>query len=576
MNSYLDLLKAHSKINLENQQYSIELLFLNNITINPIKEYIEYACSLDNIKTEIKFGDYDNIVQNAQEVDIKNKAVIVFWELSNCLNGLEYKIESLSTDQIKELEKKIQVELLMVFKALSKSPLVIMNRFSALPFTFLQTERGALERLADRLNSFCDQEASSAIKWVNIDKCLVHSGIEQSIDFKGYLKNKVLYKHAFYWSYVQLIQPYFRAFTGQIRKLLALDCDNTLWNGILGEDGPEGITMDENSFKGQPYTSAQYRAISLGKKGVLLALASKNNAADVDAILIEHPDLVLKEDALVAKKVNWNPKTENLKELAKELNIGVDSFVFIDDSDFEVELMRNHLPSICTIQVPKNPVDYYLEQQTWPNYFVQLNTTEEDLKKLKQYKQNAERAKEEESFENFEDFLSSLELELIIHQNDPSILARMAQMSQKTNQFNLTTRRYTEAQIQEFISNDKYDCFAFGVKDKFGDSGISGMCIVEYLSEGKACIDTLLMSCRVLGRSIEFKFLENIISKIFERSDQIEAVYLPTKKNIQVADFYLKLGFELFKKSETTSRYSLKKNTFIPSNSYNYIKLIYA
>lgn len=575
MDNYLELLKANAQLKQKSQPHHIEILVLNNITTNPIKEYLEYSCALHQIKANVTFGDYDNMVQNAQEFDLEGKTVIVFWELANCLHGLDYKIDSFSSAHIDALEQKIQMELQLSFEALTKASLVLMNRFTALAFTYLQTEQHALDALAQRLNSFCDAQASSSIKWVTIDKCLVQAGIDNCIDYKGYLKNKLLYKHGFYWNYVQLIQPYFNALTGQVKKVLALDCDNTLWQGVLGEDGLDGIAMDENSFKGQAFAAAQYRAMGLGKKGVLLALASKNNAADVDAVLAGHSDLVLTESDLVAKKVNWELKSQNLTELAQGLNIGVDSFVFVDDSDFEVQLMRDQVPLVSTIQVPKQAVAYYVSQQRWANYFVQLNTSEEDLKKLEQYKQNIKRAGEEHKHQNFENFLESLDLELRIHCNDAALIGRMAQMTQKTNQFNLTTKRYTESEIEHFLQSEASDCFAFSVKDKFGDSGVTGLCIVQYQEDQSAVIDTLLMSCRILGRTIEYKFLDEVLSQVFSKVDLIKARYKLTPKNAQVADFYDKIGFELIEESEKTRSYSIKKTNFAASNSYHYIRVDY-
>lgn len=576
MNTYLELLKANANLRQTNKQHKIELLLLNNITINPIKEYLEYNCALNGIEANIRFGDYDNMVQNAQELPTKNKSIVVFWELANSIHGLEYKIDTLNTTELAALEQKIKWELKFTFDALADASLLIMNRFTALPFTFLQTESGALEALAKRLNNFCDEVAPSTIKWVNIDKCLVKSGIDSTIDYKGYLKNKLLYKHAFYWNYSQLIQPYFNALCGKVKKLLALDCDNTLWKGILGEDGVDHIAMDENSYAGQPFAAAQYRAIALGQKGVLLALASKNNAEDVDSLLQQHPNIQLKEEHLLAKKVNWETKGENLLELAKEINIGIDSFVFVDDSDFEIQAMQDQLPAVKSIKVPKNATEYYVNLQQWANHFIQLNESQEDAKKLEQYQQNLKRANSEDKFENFEGFLADLNLEMTIHRNDESLISRMAQMTQKTNQFNLTTPRYTEAQIKGFVKAKDSDCFAFGLKDKFGDSGITGLCIVHYTNKKTALIDTLLMSCRVLGRKVEFKFMEELLSEIFKKAEEVEGYYLKSNKNMQVADFYEKLGFEVKDKSATKTLYSMKKNTFEASNVYNYIQLNYA
>ena len=576
MNNYLDLLRAKAKLKQDDLQYKVELLVLNNITINPIKEYLEYNCAQQGINCQVTFGDYDNIAQNAVEFDVTNKAIVIFWELANCLNGLEYKIDNFDEEHLHALEQQIQSELKLTFQSLSKASLVIMNRFTALPFCFLQTESGALEALAIRLNNFCDQKAPPFVKWVNTDKCLVKNGINQSIDYKGYLKNKLMYKHAFYWDYAQLIQPYLNALTGKVKKLLALDCDNTLWKGILGEDGIEHIAMDENTYAGQPFAAAQYRALGLSKKGVLLALASKNNAEDVEEVLATNQEVVIKENHLVAQKVNWEAKSDNLSTLANELNIGIDSFVFVDDSDFEVQLMKDQLPAVKTIQVSKNAAQYYVDQQEWANQFVQLNQSQEDAKKLEQYKQNAERSNAEMKYEDVEGFLKALDLKLTIHKNDESLIARMAQMTQKTNQFNLTTLRYSENQIKRFVNSDEYDCFAFGVQDKFGDSGVTGLCIINYNEPAAAQIDSLLMSCRILGRKIEFKFLEEVLAAVFEKNKVVHAAYIRTSKNAQVADFYAKVGFTLKDKSDDGCSYSMKKATFEPSNGYNYITLRYA
>lgn len=576
MKNYLELLRAKSKLPDIEYKRKIDLLLLNNITINPIKDYLQYTCSQEGIEAEITFGDYDNIVQNANELEVDNKVGLVFWELANCLHGLEYKIESLNQNELLDLETKIQTELRLTFESLSKASLVIMNEFTALPFCYLQTENGELESLATRLNDFCRREAPSAFKWINIDKCLVKNGVENCIDYKGYLKNKLLYKHHFYWDYAQLVQPYFNAVTGKVKKLLAIDCDNTLWKGILGEDGVADIAMDENTFTGQPFASAHYRAKGLGKKGVLVALSSKNNSEDVQHVLDTHKAVVLKEDLLVAQKVNWEAKGENLKELAKELNIGIDSFVFIDDSDFEVQLMKDQLPAVKTIQVPKNSVNYYIEQQRWSNQFVQLNQSKEDVKKLEQYKQNVSRANAEKKYDDFEGFLQSLNLKLTIYRNDKEIIPRIAQMTQKTNQFNLTTKRYTELQIEQMTTSSGFDCIAFGVEDKFGDSGITGLCIINYENAKHATIDTLLMSCRILGRKIEYKFLEEILSLAFNKVDVLDSSYVRTNKNAQVAEFYKSIGFTVEESSESKTTYSMKKATFEPSKKYNYITLTYA
>jgi FkbH-like protein len=574
MNSYLDLLKAKKALK-ESYQHNLDIVVLNNITTNPLKDYIEYQCSSRKIDARIEFGDYDNIAQNANDDSIDGKVVLVFWELANLIHGLEYKIESFTDIQIQELEERVKAEILFAFQGLEKAALVILNRFSALPFNYNRTQEGKLESLASRLNHFCIENSPKVFKWISIDKCLVAGGIEQSIDYKGFLKNKVLYKHAFYWHYSQLIQPYLNAVCGRINKLLALDCDNTLWKGILGEDGISGIEMDENTFRGQAFAAAQYQAMALGKKGVLLALASKNNQEDVNAVLKDHQAIIIKDDSLVAKKVNWDPKGQNLEALANELNIGVDSFVFVDDSDFEVQLMKDQLSEVTTLQVNPKGVEYYRDQFSWDNYFVQLNESKEDANKLEQYKQNVKRADEERKFKDFDGFLKALDLQLDIYINNEKLIPRMAQMTQKTNQFNLTTKRYTEGQIESMVNDPSFDCIAFNVKDKFGDSGVTGLCIVEFIDK-EARIDSLLMSCRILGRKIEYRFMYEVLTSLFRKVEIIKGDFIPTKKNSQVSSFYEKVGFNQLAQNGDEKQYVLRKSDFDQNIDYEFIKVKYA
>lgn len=570
MLSYLEVLKANKQFKAAASSYlPLEVLVLNNITANGIKECVEYQNFNSGIEISLSFGDYDTIVQNAQEWPTEHKVVLVFWELANTIHGLEYKIDALSEQHIQDLETKIQTELQLTFEALKTAKLVVMNQFSALAFSYLNTEYTALEQLADRLNSFCKQIAPPNVKWLNIDKCIAHHGVEATIDYKGFLKNRVLYKHAFNWEYARLLQPYLNAVQGKIKKLLALDCDNTLWAGILGEDGPKGIQMNENTYAGQPFAAAQYRAMALAKKGVLLALASKNNAEDVDEVLDKHEFIQLSNNELVAKKVDWNTKVENLRTLANELNLGIDSFVFVDDSNFEVQLMRDQNPGVLTWQVPNNAAQYYQMQAEWSNFFVQLNRTAEDSKKLEQYKELANRAAAQAKFADFESFLESLELKLTIYKDAHEQIARMAQMTQKTNQFNLTTKRYSEAQIAQFVHDASQTCFTFKVQDKFGDSGITGLCIATKTTQSAATLDTLLMSCRVLGRKIEFQFIQTVLESLFAEVEIVEAHFSATAKNAQVANFYEECGFTCIVNEENTKTYRIEKATF-EANKKNY------
>ena len=269
--------------------------------------------------------------------------------------------------------------------------------------------------------------------------------------------------------------------------------------------------------------------------------------------------------------MNWNPKPENIKGLVETLNIGEDSLLFVDDSDFENDQMKQYLPTVKLHPVPNKGVEYYESQNRWFNHFLKLTKSEEDRKKLEQYRANFKRAETESQFKDYNEFLSSLGLKMTIFKNDASLLDRMAQMTQKTNQFNLTTRRYTIADMEHKLNSKAFDLYAFELEDKFGSSGITGLSIVDNI---KNEIDTFLMSCRVLGRKAEVAFAEAILEDQFKKTDYLKAQYLKTKKNAQVENFYEKLGFTLVSSEVRSKCYKLIKQDFYKSN-IEYLSLSY-
>jgi FkbH-like protein len=260
-----------------------------------------------------------------------------------------------------------------------------------------------------------------------------------------------------------------------------------LWRGILGEDGFSNLKI---------YKDIQSLAVSLSKKGVIIGLCSKNNPEDVDEVLVNHPDMILKDEHIVIKKVNWENKASNLKAIAKELNIGLDSLVFVDDSDFEVNLIKDELPMVEVLQVPKKEYEYSMLLRDILNLFYNPKATKEDLEKVSMYKTQVLRAKEEESITNIDDYLKGLGLNITYFIDDINGADRVSQMTQKTNQFNLTTKRYTKIDIENFINSENASVISISVSDKFGDNGVVGLAILEH-KDNLAKIDTLLMSCRV-------------------------------------------------------------------------------
>jgi FkbH-like protein len=335
-----------------------------------------------------------------------------------------------------------------------------------------------------------------------------------------------------------------RAIEMKRKKCLVLDLDNTLWGGVLGEDGVKGVALGGN-YPGNVFLLFQQQLLELSRQGVILAACSKNNIEDVRQMWREHPNVVLKKEHFAAIHINWNNKTDNIQEIAQELNIGLDSLVFLDDSPSERELVKRFLPEVTVPDFPAQP--YMLPvffKKIAEQYFTIYALTDEDKTKTEQYKAIAHRAQAQRSFIDMDEYLRWLEIELTIADINDLTLTRAAQMTQKTNQFNLTTRRYTDTDIRNKLAMGSR-IFTLSVRDRFGDSGITGLCIVDMAGE-TAHLDSFLLSCRILGKHIEEAFLNFVLNYLKQQGvGNVQAQYIPTAKNIQVKDFYAKNGFQI-------------------------------
>ena len=571
---YSEILKINKKLENHNELYAYDILLLSNVIVHQAKEITEYTLRKEGINATVELGDYDNIVQESQQQK-KLDAVIIFWELSNLIDGLQYKIELLNRDEIDVIEKKIKSEINFTLKNLESCPLILINQFSSFQFSSLSIGTNNLDNLAHRLNSYLESCIHPNLKLVNLEKIIASIGIQNSFDSRYYYSSKAPYTIEFFKAYSQFIKPFFMSANGRSKKALIFDCDNTLWQGILGEDGFNGIEMSPETKNGAIYREIQSIAISLSRRGVLIGLCSKNNLKDVDEVLASHPDMVLRDEHITIKKVNWSDKIINLKEISTELNIGLDSLVFIDDAPFEINLIKEQLPQVAVIQVPEKLYEYPNTLRSSLEFFYNLSCTEEDGKKVEMYRGQTQRENIKHDFSTIDDYLASLELKVIIHKDDTSLASRVSQMTQKTNQFNLTTKRYTESEILKFIHNPKITIYTFDVSDKFGDSGVTGLCIVNRNNGSNNCIlDTLLMSCRIIGRNLEYALMNYIVDVTAGKGVQtIQAAYIPSPKNMQVKNFYESCSFELINESGSVKNYSLNVGN-CSSKQIEYIRLI--
>lgn len=364
---------------------------------------------------------------------------------------------------------------------------------------------------------------------------------EELIDWKYYFISQTYFNPRLAKPFKKWFAQFISSVELKRKKCLVLDLDNTLWGGVLGEDGAEGIKIG-GDYPGKAFSMFQKSLVELCKTGVILTVCSKNNESDVRYAWDNNPYIILTDRYISAYRINWDNKADNIIELSKELNIGLDSFVFVDDNPTERELIRQTLPMIA---VPEFPSQAYelpaFFRQLVDNYFQVYSITNEDKQKTEQYKANAERAKMQKQFVNISEFIRSLDIEMTVERANQFTIPRIAQMTQKTNQFNLTTKRYTESDIKMLIEKG-CKIWSLSVRDKFGDNGITGCLILDNNNN----IDTLLLSCRILGKNIESAFVKSILSQCCaDGIDTIYASYLPTPKNSQVEKFYEKCGFEL-------------------------------
>ena len=333
---------------------------------------------------------------------------------------------------------------------------------------------------------------------------------------------------------------------GKTAKALVVDLDNTLWGGVIGEDGMTGIRCNAE-YPGAAYQALQRAMLDLTQRGILLAVCSKNNPDDAMEALNHHPGMLVRPKHFAAMRINWQDKAQNLREIAAELNIGTDALAFMDDNPVEREQVRAALPEVFVIEMPSDPLGYAAALRDCPA-FERLALSAEDQQRTAIYAEQQQRSQAEQNFQSKEDFYRFLEQEAEIDAVQPATLARIAQLTQKTNQFNLTTRRYTEQQIADLAADPQWQVMSIRVKDRFGDHGLVGVAITH--DEGDACeIDTFLLSCRVIGRTVESALLSYLAEGASSRRRRrLSGWFLPTKKNVPARDFYQQHGFERLRK----------------------------
>ncbi|MFQ5671490.1 MAG: HAD-IIIC family phosphatase [Nitrospinales bacterium] len=543
--------------------------FIGNITLQPVQSHLRTLCLELGLKLEIFFGGYDLYVQeivDPQSGLYKFNPHFTFLILDNqtLLPELYKDFFSIEPGRRLEMVENKMGQLLALadqFLEHSNSGLALGN--FPFPRNYLmgiydsKTPAGEREILQKMNQTLIDhvRSVSGRLHVLDIEKLLANCGKTAAADEKMRYLAKMMIPAKVMPSLARELMRYIRPVMGMTRKCLVLDLDNTLWGGVLGEDGIEGIKLGLEP-PGNAFYEFQKTVKSLQHRGVLLAINSKNDLELVREVFQKHPDMQLKLDDFACVRANWQDKAQNMREIAAELNIGLDSLVFMDDHPAERLLIQQALPEILTVDMPEDCAEF-AQTLLALDAFEVLHLTEEDRKRKRLYRAEAKRKELKRQVTDLTQYLQSLRIAVQVCPADPFSIPRIAQLTQRTNQFNLTTRRYNEADIKKFAASQAHRVYFLKSSDRFGEHGIVGACITQ--KNGSAVeIDTLLLSCRVIGRGIEQAFLHFVCNEArTQAADKLVGHYLPTRKNRLAENFYADEKFDVILRSEQETIFEL-------------------
>lgn len=537
---------------------ALRSFIVRSITVEPVLAYLQTYALLSGFLLETQVGGFGSYVEDLLSPEgalarSNPDLVLVLLDLEDiagrlpelCGDGVGSAVEEEVANAVQHL-----AHLLQGMRTNSKARLVLQG--FVVPHTSslgLVAEANlpdslphAVQRLNHQLAALCATIPDCV--FYDVDAVAAQQGRVRWTDQRLFLSSRLSLAPNSFASYAQGLVRTFRVLFQPPRKVLCTDLDNTLWGGVLGEEGVQGIVTG-TTFPGTPFHNYQRYLKQLASRGILLAAVSKNNEADVrEAFTARAADLAVTLDDFAALKINWNEKSQSLRELASELSLGLDSFVFIDDNPVEAAAIRQHLPEVAVVEAPVQDPWKLLDRLAEQPFFDVLRVTADDQNRLTDYKAQAQRASLESAAGGRDEFLASLGIVCTIVSALDAPLVRSVQLLAKTNQFNLTTRRHSASDIEEFAADPGGLAVAIRVRDRFGDAGVVGLALAR--TRGTEClIDSLLLSCRVIGRGIESALLAYLAEQASRHgATHLLGDFIPSKKNAPAASFYPDHGFE--------------------------------
>jgi|TARA_Y100000310_G_scaffold123592_1_gene122356 FkbH-like protein len=552
LSSYLNKSKLISNSNYEKK---IRIAILGGFTLNGLEETMRVKCDEKRIQCTTYVSGYNQY--NQEILDEKSQLykfspdiTFLIIDSRTILGKLFLNPYSVSIEERKQFVQNKSDEIINLAKSLvekSKSKLVISNfsvpSYSPIGINETREEFGLHDMvrvLNENIKIGLSIEPEIFIYALN--SFVTRFGENNVFDYKQYFYGDVRISLDYIPYLAEELMGYIKAVLGLNKKCIVLDLDNTLWGGIVGEDGFEGIKLGDSPV-GRAYTEFQHNLLALNQRGILLAINSKNNFDDAMQIIKDHPNMVLKEDNFVCIRINWNDKVVNMKEISDELNIGLDSMVFFDDDPVNREYVKSNLPEIQTVDISDPSNSSKILKSI--NDFQMLKITDEDMTRNKMYLEQRKRTELKTQVGDLQDFLKQLNISVKIKNADSFTIPRISQLTIKTNQFNLTTRRYQEEDIRKFSQDKDKIVECAQVEDKFGDNGITGVYIINKDNKQEWTIDTFLLSCRIIGRGVEDGMLHQIIEKARKEGvSKIRGEYIKTKKNKPAENFFPTFGFK--------------------------------
>jgi FkbH-like protein len=530
----------------------IRWALLSNTTQEPLRPFLKQLCYEIGYQADVWIGGYDTALQDAGLPECAGADVVVIaLRLKLLVPALVDRFVATGGDDIDAQTRRAIDYVSAVVGAVrerSKATILIHNfetplnpELGVIDYRSVSGQVNTIRRMNLELADRVAREDGVFI--IDLDAVRARLAGDRFEDPRTWHFGRVAYTRQAMRAIAAEYMRVVRAGKGRNRKCVVVDADGTLWGGIVGDDGVDGVRVGQ-SFPGSAFFDFQQALLALRSRGILLALCSKNDPELVAQVFAKRAaDMPLRLEHFAAVRVNWSDKAQNLRDIAGELNIGLDSLVFVDDSSFETALVTQLAPEVHTILLPGDPAEYR-DVLAGCHLFDALALSDEDRQRSDIYAAERQRRVEQTSSPmSVDDYLRGLEMEASIEAADERSIARVAQLTQKTNQFNLTTRRYTDADIRAFASSNAHDVYTVRLRDRLGDSGIVGVAILHH-DDRQSRIDTFLMSCRALGRGVEDALLGACLRSSLRRgSAEIVGQFLPTDRNARVSEFLPAHGF---------------------------------